>query len=85
MLTPAFHNDILKPYMGLMANSVQRMLDKWEELISQDSHVEIFRHVSLMTLDTTMKCTFSLQDSIKTDRNSQSYFQAIRDLNSLIF
>lgn len=26
MLTPAFHYDILKPYVGLMANSVQVML-----------------------------------------------------------
>ncbi|XDB48358.1 hypothetical protein ABFV05_001974 [Capra hircus] len=81
MLTPAFHYDILKPYMGLMAHSVQRML---EELISQDSHVEIFRHVSLMTLDTIMKCTFSFQCSIQTDRNSKSYIQAVRDLNNAV-
>nr|XP_015091617.1 cytochrome P450 4A6-like isoform X2 [Vicugna pacos] len=85
LLTPAFHYDILKPYVGLMANSVRVMLDKWEELVSQDSQLEIFEHVSLMTLDTIMKCAFSHQGSNQTDRNSQSYIQATRDLNNLIF
>ena len=28
--------------------------DKWEELVSLDSHLEILGHVSLMTLDTIM-------------------------------
>uniref|UniRef100_A0A8C9BU61 Uncharacterized protein n=1 Tax=Phocoena sinus TaxID=42100 RepID=A0A8C9BU61_PHOSS len=69
MLTPAFHYDILKPYVGLMADSVRVMLDKWEELISPDSHLEILGHVSLMTLDTIMKCAFGHQGSIQTDRS----------------
>ncbi|XP_072580177.1 cytochrome P450 4A6-like isoform X3 [Vulpes vulpes] len=85
MLTPAFHYDILKPYVRLMADSVQVMLDKWEELLSQNSHLEIFEHVSLMTLDTIMKCAFSYQGNHQADRNSQSYIQAIKDLNYLVF
>ncbi|XP_040087171.1 cytochrome P450 4A24-like isoform X5 [Oryx dammah] len=70
MLTPAFHYDILKAYTGIMADSVRVMLDKWEELVSQDSDLEIFGHVSSMTLDTIMKCAFSHQGSIQTDRCS---------------
>ncbi|XP_072580178.1 cytochrome P450 4A6-like isoform X1 [Vulpes vulpes] len=85
MLTPAFHYDILKPYVKLMADSVQVMLDKWEELLTQDSHLEIFEHVSLMTLDTIMKCAFSYQGNHQADRNSQAYIQAIRDMNNLVF
>ncbi|XP_069934651.1 cytochrome P450 4A4-like isoform X2 [Oryctolagus cuniculus] len=85
MLTPAFHYDILKPYVGLMVDSVQIMLDRWEQLISQDSSLEIFQHVSLMTLDTIMKCAFSYQGSVQLDRNSHSYIQAINDLNNLVF
>ncbi|CAM9337799.1 unnamed protein product [Rangifer tarandus platyrhynchus] len=84
MLTPAFHYDILKPYVGLMADSVRVMLDKWEKLASQDSHLEIFGYVSSMTLDTIMKCAFSHQGRVQMDRNSQSYIQAIRDLSHLI-
>ncbi|XP_003801488.1 cytochrome P450 4A11 isoform X1 [Otolemur garnettii] len=85
MLTPAFHYNILKPYVELMVDSVQVMLDKWEELSSQDSPLEIFQHISLMTLDTIMKCAFSHQGSIQLDRNSRSYIQAVGDLNSLYF
>ncbi|XP_032702521.1 cytochrome P450 4A11-like [Lontra canadensis] len=85
MLTPAFHYDILKPYVGLMADSVQVMLDKWEELLSQNSSLEIFGHISLMTLDTIMKCAFSDRANHQTERNSQSYLQAIWDLNNLVF
>ncbi|KAK1339980.1 hypothetical protein QTO34_018544 [Cnephaeus nilssonii] len=87
MLTPAFHYDILKPYVGLMADSVRVMLDKWEELISQDSHLEIFEHISLMTLDTIMKCAFSQQSSIQMDRKSQfqSYIKAIEVLKNLYY
>uniref|UniRef100_A0A8C0SRB5 Cytochrome P450 4A38 n=1 Tax=Canis lupus familiaris TaxID=9615 RepID=A0A8C0SRB5_CANLF len=85
MLTPAFHYDILKPYVRLMADSVQVMLDKWEELLTQNSHLEIFEHVSLMTLDTIMKCAFSYQGNHQADRNSQAYIQAIRDMNNLVF
>ncbi|XP_047726074.1 cytochrome P450 4A11-like isoform X1 [Prionailurus viverrinus] len=68
MLTPAFHYGILKPYVGLMDDSVRVMLDKWEDLIRQNSYVEIFEHVSLMTLDTIMKCAFSYQGSHQADR-----------------
>uniref|UniRef100_A0A5F9DJ24 Cytochrome P450, family 4, subfamily A, polypeptide 5 n=1 Tax=Oryctolagus cuniculus TaxID=9986 RepID=A0A5F9DJ24_RABIT len=86
MLTPAFHYDILKPYVGLMVDSVQIMLDKWEQLVSQDSSLEVFQDISLMTLDTIMKCAFSYQGSVQLDsRNSQSYIQAVGDLNNLVF
>uniref|UniRef100_A0A8C3VQD1 Uncharacterized protein n=1 Tax=Catagonus wagneri TaxID=51154 RepID=A0A8C3VQD1_9CETA len=70
MLTPAFHRDILKPYVGLTADSVKVMLDKWEQLVTQDPYLEIFGHVSLMTLDTIMKRAFSHQGSVQTDRPS---------------
>uniref|UniRef100_G3T8D1 Cytochrome P450 family 4 subfamily B member 1 n=1 Tax=Loxodonta africana TaxID=9785 RepID=G3T8D1_LOXAF len=85
MLTPAFHYDILKPYLGLMADSVRVMLDKWEKLITQDLYVELFEHVSLMTLDTIRKCAFSYQGSFQLDRNTSSYIQAVGNRNKLLF
>ncbi|XP_007944893.2 cytochrome P450 4A6-like [Orycteropus afer afer] len=83
-LTPAFHYDILKPYVGLIADSVQVMLDKWEKLTTQDSYLEIFEHVSLMTLETIMKCAFSYQGSVQVDRNFHSYIQAIGAMSNLV-
>nr|XP_027792987.1 cytochrome P450 4A6-like isoform X3 [Marmota flaviventris] len=85
MLTPAFHYDILKPYVGIVADSVRVMLDKWEKLIDKDSSVEVFQHISMMTLDSIMKCAFSYQGNVQLDRHSQSYVKAIGDLNNLFF
>ncbi|XP_066232303.1 cytochrome P450 4A11-like [Saccopteryx leptura] len=85
MLTPAFHSDILKPYVEIMSDSVRVMLDRWEELISQDSHLEIFEHVSVMALDTIMKCAFSQQGSVQRDRSCQSYIQAIQEVKNLFY
>ncbi|XP_034358323.1 cytochrome P450 4A10 [Arvicanthis niloticus] len=83
MLTPAFHYDILKPYVKNMADSIQLMLDKWERLAGQDSSIEIFQHTSLMTLDTIMKCAFSHKGSVQVDGNYKTYIRAIEDLNNL--
>jgi len=41
--------------------------DKWEQLVAQDPRLEIVGPVSLMTLDTIMKCAFSHQGSAQTD------------------
>ncbi|XP_037357262.1 cytochrome P450 4A11-like isoform X2 [Talpa occidentalis] len=67
MLTPAFHYDTLKPYVGLMADSVRVMLDKWQQLSGPNPRVEVFEYISLMTLDSIMKCAFSHQGSVQTD------------------
>uniref|UniRef100_A0A8C8VF03 Uncharacterized protein n=1 Tax=Pelusios castaneus TaxID=367368 RepID=A0A8C8VF03_9SAUR len=70
LLTPAFHYDILKSYVPLVADSVQVMLDKWEKLITLDKSVELFEHVSLMTLDSIMKCAFSFHSNYKSSLGS---------------
>ncbi|XP_040612876.1 cytochrome P450 4A14 isoform X3 [Mesocricetus auratus] len=85
MLTPAFHYDILKPYVRIMADSVNTMLDRWEKLDVQKCSLEIFQYISLMTLDTVMKCAFSHQGSAQLDEKSRSYTKAVEDLNSLTF
>ncbi|XP_072505433.1 cytochrome P450 4A25-like isoform X2 [Notamacropus eugenii] len=85
LLTPAFHYDILKPYVALMADSVQVMLNKWENLITQSSSLEVFEHVRLMTLDTLMKCAFSYKGNCKTERNTNCYINAIWGMGAMIF
>ncbi|XP_034977459.2 cytochrome P450 4B1 isoform X1 [Zootoca vivipara] len=86
LLTPGFHYNILKPYVPLMAESVQDMLDIWGklELNNPTASVEMFEHVSLMTLDTIMKCAFSYQENAKTDREN-SYIRTVFDLGFLAY
>ncbi|XP_054021123.1 cytochrome P450 4A25 [Dryobates pubescens] len=81
MLTPAFHYDVLKPYVHMVSDSVKVMLDKWEKKSTES--VEIFQDVSLMTLDSIMKCAFSCKSNCQTQSNSDSYIQAVFDLSRL--
>ncbi|NXR15866.1 CP4B1 protein, partial [Semnornis frantzii] len=79
LLTPGFHYDVLKPYVALMAESTNVMLDKWEQLVTDGNPVELFEHVSLMTLDSIMKCAFSYHSNCQTNRKN-TYIQAVYDL-----
>uniref|UniRef100_A0A8D0GU15 Cytochrome P450 family 4 subfamily B member 37 n=1 Tax=Sphenodon punctatus TaxID=8508 RepID=A0A8D0GU15_SPHPU len=83
LLTPGFHYDILKSYVTLMAESVRVMLDKWEKLIPEKKSVELFEHVSLMTLDSIMKCAFSYQSNCQTEKGN-SYIQTVLDLSVML-
>ncbi|XP_074858339.1 cytochrome P450 4B1-like [Carettochelys insculpta] len=85
LLTPGFHYDVLKPYVSLMAESTKVMLDKWEHLVTQVKSVELFEHVSLMTLDSIMKCAFSCHSNCQTDSDSDGYIKAVYDLTYLVF
>ncbi|XP_032128152.1 cytochrome P450 4F12 isoform X2 [Sapajus apella] len=83
MLTPAFHFNILKPYVKIFNDSVNIMLDKWQRLASEgSSRLNMFEHISLMTLDSLQKCIFSF-DSHCQERSSE-YIATILELSALV-
>ncbi|XP_012504512.1 PREDICTED: cytochrome P450 4B1 isoform X1 [Propithecus coquereli] len=82
LLTPAFHYDVLKPYVAVFAESANAMLDKWEDKAREDKCFDIFSDVGHMALDSLMKCTFGKGDSSLGQRDS-SYYLAVRDLTLL--
>ncbi|NXI99984.1 CP4B1 protein, partial [Psophia crepitans] len=83
LITPAFHYDVLKSYVSLMSDSVKVMLDKWEKRNPERKSVELFQDVSLMTLDSIMKCAFSCNSNCQTQSNSDSYIRAVYELSYL--
>nr|XP_017194239.1 cytochrome P450 4F3 isoform X2 [Oryctolagus cuniculus] len=83
MLTPAFHFNILKPYMRIFNKSVNVMHAKWQRLASEGSaRLDMFEHISLMTLDSLQKCVFSF-DSNCQEKPSE-YIAAILELSALV-
>ncbi|XP_062966831.1 cytochrome P450 4F2-like [Cynocephalus volans] len=83
LLTPAFHFNILKPYVKIFNHSVNVMHAKWQRLVSQGSaHLDMFEHISLMTLDSLQKCVFSF-DSNCQEKPSE-YIAAILELSALV-
>ncbi|KAI4831804.1 hypothetical protein KUCAC02_001326 [Chaenocephalus aceratus] len=83
LLTPAFHFDILKNYVNKFNTSANTMHDKWHKLLAKGTnHVEMFDHVTLMTLDSLLKCAFSYNSNCQ--RSSSEYVTAIVELSDLI-
>eukprot|EP00058_Branchiostoma_floridae_P027885 XP_002613376.1 hypothetical protein BRAFLDRAFT_68362 [Branchiostoma floridae] len=65
LLTPGFHFEILKPYVRLFSESTNVMLNNWKEL-KPGSSIDVFHHMSLMTLDSMLKCTLSQNTNCQT-------------------
>ncbi|XP_061633838.1 cytochrome P450 4B1 isoform X1 [Phyllopteryx taeniolatus] len=84
LLTPGFHYDVLKPHIKLMSESAKTMLDKWECYSSTGESFELFKHVSLMTLDTIMKCAFSYNSNCQTESGTNKYIKSVYELTNLI-
>ncbi|XP_062034075.1 cytochrome P450 4F2-like [Lepus europaeus] len=64
MLAPAFHFNILKPYVKIFNNATNIMLAKWQRLTSEGSaRLEMYEDISLMTLDSLQKCIFSFDSN----------------------
>ncbi|KAM9353519.1 cytochrome P450 4B1-like [Symphorus nematophorus] len=84
LLTPGFHYDVLKPYIKLMSDSINTMLDKWESYANTNESFELFGPVSLMTLDTILKCAFSHNSNCQTESGTNAYIKAVYELSDLI-
>ncbi|KAM9797938.1 cytochrome P450 4A10-like [Neosynchiropus ocellatus] len=83
LLNPGFHYDVLKPYVKLMSNSAMTMLDKWESYARSGERLELFEHVSLMTLDSILKCAFSYEGSCQAQSGTNTYIKAVYELSDL--
>ncbi|XP_037618313.1 cytochrome P450 4F3 [Sebastes umbrosus] len=83
LLTPAFHFDILKSYVVKFNTSTDTMHDKWRNLVGKGTTtVEMFDHVTLMTLDSLLKCAFSYNSNCQ--RSTSEYVSAIVELSDLV-
>ncbi|KAB0354041.1 hypothetical protein FD755_023265, partial [Muntiacus reevesi] len=85
LLTPGFHFNTLKSFIEVMAQSVNIMLDKWEKICgSQDTLMDIYEHIDLMTLDVLMKCSFSWETNCQTDGSHDDYVKATSDGSNIL-
>ncbi|XP_028983307.1 cytochrome P450 4F3 [Betta splendens] len=83
LLNPAFHFDVLRNYVTTFNSSTDVMHDKWRRLLAGGgTSLEMFHHVSLMTLDSLLKCAFSYDSNCQ--QSSSEYVSAIVELSDLI-
>ncbi|XP_031416430.1 cytochrome P450 4F3 isoform X2 [Clupea harengus] len=83
LLTPAFHFDILKIYVVIFNQSSNIMHAKWRRLVAEGQNcLDMFEQLSLMTLDSLLKCTFSYDSQCQ--EKSSEYISAIYELGILV-
>ncbi|XP_066298513.1 cytochrome P450 4A4-like [Branchiostoma lanceolatum] len=83
LLTPGFHFEVLRPYVKLFSDSTNVMLDNWKELGSGSS-VDVFQHVSLMTLDSMLKCALSQDTGCQKKNTFNNYISVVHELSALV-
>ncbi|KAM8904808.1 cytochrome P450 4F3 [Spinachia spinachia] len=83
LLTPAFHFDILKSYVAKFNGATNTLHDNWRHVAAAGSAgLEMFGHVTLMTLDSLLKCAFSYDSNCQ--RSTSEYVSAIVELSDLV-
>ncbi|KAK3083737.1 hypothetical protein FSP39_002342 [Pinctada imbricata] len=80
LLTPAFHFDVLKPYVQIYNEVIDIFLNKIKMNQDKEKTVEMYDLVTLATLDTMLRCAFSYNGGIQTERYcSKKYTRAVKD------
>lgn len=62
LLTPAFHYDILRPYLMIYAEAATTMSELWARIPEGESF-NVFSYISLCTLDVMLQCTCSCRSN----------------------
>ncbi|XP_061189752.1 cytochrome P450 4F2-like [Saccostrea echinata] len=83
LLTPAFHFDILRPYVQIYNDVANIFLKKLQKACDSKEVIEIYSHVSLATLDTMLRCSLSYTGQVQEKGDSHPYVQAVRRLGYL--
>ncbi|XP_078000057.1 cytochrome P450 4F2-like [Glandiceps talaboti] len=83
LLTPGFHFDILKPYVQIFNECTKTMLEKWTTNCNKGS-LEMFENISLLTLDSLLKCIFSQESHCQVSGKSHPYIQAVYKLTRMV-
>ncbi|XP_046578718.1 ultra-long-chain fatty acid omega-hydroxylase-like [Haliotis rubra] len=83
LLTPAFHFDILKPYVEVSNNAIDTMMEKIDKHVEGGTSFELFNMVSQCTFDILLRCAMSVKEDIQLQGETHPYLNAVNELLSL--
>ncbi|XP_071147890.1 cytochrome P450 4F4-like [Mytilus edulis] len=83
LLTPAFHFEILKPYVKVYNDCADILVNKISKCAESGASFEAFENVSLCTLDIILRCAFSYENDCQTRGESHPYVKAVNELAQL--
>ena len=82
MLTPAFHFDVLKPYLKIYNEAVDIFIEKVTN--SGGSFMEVFSPTSQLTLNVILRCAFSFDDDVQRQGESHPYVRNCHNVAKLL-
>lgn len=83
LLTPAFHFQILKPYITVYNSCLEVMLKKWSQSLKMGEPVELFDTVGLMSLDVVLQCAMSFKSNCQNESTKHPYIRAVCNMIKL--
>lgn len=83
LLTPAFHFDILKPYIKVYNQATDILIDKIAKSSTNNTSVELFSNIGLCSLDIILRCAFSYQSNCQTLGERHPYVIAVEKLSEI--
>ncbi|XP_072033266.1 cytochrome P450 4F2-like [Amphiura filiformis] len=87
LLTRAFHFETLKPYVKLFNESAKSLIDKWKMKCSaevqDDNSIEIYKDISMLTLDSLLKCIFSIESNCQHHESHHPYLESVSTLSDI--
>ncbi|KAK3104941.1 hypothetical protein FSP39_013651 [Pinctada imbricata] len=83
LLTPAFHFDILQPYIKVKNKAADVLLEKLGDLSTKKTSFDLFHVIGLASLDIILQCAFSYQSECQKLGSNHPYVQAVIELSDL--
>lgn len=83
LLTPLFHFHSLQRYLPCINDAATKMMQKWKTTGMTGPRVEMFRDISVMSLDSLLRCMFTKDSGCESGENLM-YLNAVKCLTNEI-
>ncbi|XP_048734105.1 cytochrome P450 4F2-like isoform X2 [Ostrea edulis] len=81
LLTPAFHFNILKPYITIYNKATDQLLQKFERYAEEGKSFDLLQEMSLCTLDILLQCIFSMETDCQ--QRESDYVKSVLKLGEI--
>lgn len=83
LLTPAFHFEILKPYIDVYNNAAEILIENLGKFADSGEKFEVFTYISKVTLDIIMRCAFSYHTDVQREGGAtHPYVKAVDEIST---
>ncbi|XP_041377560.1 cytochrome P450 4F2-like [Gigantopelta aegis] len=80
LLTPAFHFDILKPYVAIYNQCCDKLLEKIDIFAESGESFDIYNLITHCTLDIILRCAMSYDSDVQNCGDAHPYLQAVKEM-----